>query len=67
MFLAPTFALNYGLSFAALIAAIVHTMVYHRNELWTRLRLARKYRMSICDTWQNTVKRQTGDTACCSL
>ncbi|KAG9520209.1 OPT family small oligopeptide transporter, partial [Aureobasidium melanogenum] len=42
MFLAPTFALNYGLSFAALIAAIVHTIVYHRNELWTRLRLARK-------------------------
>ncbi|KAH0279805.1 OPT family small oligopeptide transporter, partial [Aureobasidium melanogenum] len=42
MFLAPTFALNYGLSFAALIAAIVHTVVYHRNELWTRLRLARK-------------------------
>ncbi|KAG9695737.1 OPT family small oligopeptide transporter, partial [Aureobasidium melanogenum] len=42
MFLAPTFALNYGLSFAALIAAIVHTIVYHRSELWTRLRLARK-------------------------
>ncbi|THX14800.1 OPT family small oligopeptide transporter [Aureobasidium pullulans] len=42
MFLAPTFALNYGLSFAALIAAIVHTIVYHRGELWTRLRLARK-------------------------
>jgi hypothetical protein len=42
MFLAPTFALNYGLSFAALIAAVVHTIVYHRNELWTRLRLARK-------------------------
>lgn len=42
MFLAPTFALNYGLSFAALIAAIVHTIVYHHTELWTRFRLARK-------------------------
>ncbi|KAI7279166.1 hypothetical protein KC352_g7208, partial [Hortaea werneckii] len=42
MFLAPTFALNYGLSFAALIASIVHTIVYHRSELWTRLRLARQ-------------------------
>ena len=42
MFLAPTFALNYGLSFAALMAAIVQTIVYHRNEVWTRFRLARK-------------------------
>lgn len=42
MFLAPTFALNYGLSFAALIASIVHTIVYHRSELWARFRLARK-------------------------
>ncbi|RMZ02277.1 hypothetical protein D0860_07285 [Hortaea werneckii] len=42
MFLAPTFALNYGLSFAALIASIVHTIVYHRSELWARFRLARQ-------------------------
>ncbi|KAI7158283.1 OPT family small oligopeptide transporter [Hortaea werneckii] len=42
MFLAPTFALNYGLSFAALIASILHTIVYHRSELWARFRLARK-------------------------
>lgn len=42
MFLAPTFALNYGLSFAALVAAIVHTILYHRSELWARFRLARK-------------------------
>ncbi|KAI7268677.1 OPT family small oligopeptide transporter [Hortaea werneckii] len=42
MFLAPTFALNYGLSFAALIASIVHTIVYHRRGLWARFRLARQ-------------------------
>jgi OPT family oligopeptide transporter len=41
MFLAPTFALNYGLSFASLLASIVHTIVYHRNELWMRFKLAR--------------------------
>ncbi|RMY11651.1 hypothetical protein D0868_03021 [Hortaea werneckii] len=42
IFLAPTFALNYGLSFAALIASIVHAIVYNRSELWSRFRLARK-------------------------
>ena len=42
LFLAPAFALNYGLSFAALLASIVHTIVYHRSELWYRFRMARK-------------------------
>ena len=42
LFLAPTFALNYGLSFASLLASIVHTIVYHRSELWYRFRMARK-------------------------
>ena len=42
LFLAPAFALNYGLSFASLLAAIVHTIVYHRGEIWYRLRMARK-------------------------
>ena len=42
LFLAPTFALNYGLSFASLMAAIVHTVVYHRSELWYRFRMARR-------------------------
>ncbi|KAF2765591.1 OPT family small oligopeptide transporter [Teratosphaeria nubilosa] len=41
MFLAPTFALNYGLSFASLLASIVHTIVYHRHEIWTRLKLSK--------------------------
>lgn len=56
MFLAPTFALNYGLSFAALTAAIVQVILFHRKEIWYRfrtaqdqepdvhLRLMRKYR-----------------------
>lgn len=41
MFLAPTFALNYGLSFAALMAVIVHTAMFHGKEIWYRFRAAR--------------------------
>ncbi|KAF5524926.1 Sexual differentiation process protein isp4 [Colletotrichum aenigma] len=41
LFLAPTFALNYGLSFAALTAAIVHTGLFHGKEIWYRLKTAR--------------------------
>lgn len=37
MFLAPTFALNYGLSFAACAAAVVHTFLYHGKELRQRV------------------------------
>ncbi|KAJ5111026.1 hypothetical protein N7532_001561 [Penicillium argentinense] len=42
MFLAPTFALNYGLSFAALTAAIVHIILFHRKEIWHRFTAARE-------------------------
>lgn len=42
MFLAPTFALNYALSFAALTAAFVHVAVFHGREVWYRLKAARK-------------------------
>lgn len=35
LFLAPTFALNYGLSFAALTASIVHTIL-HRGKILVR-------------------------------
>ena len=42
MFLAPTFALNYGLSFAALTAAIVHVVLFHRKELWHRFKASRE-------------------------
>ncbi|CAG8974762.1 hypothetical protein HYALB_00000374 [Hymenoscyphus albidus] len=41
VFLAPTFALNYGLSFAALTAAIIHTIIFHGSEVWYRFRAAR--------------------------
>jgi OPT family small oligopeptide transporter len=41
MFLAPTFALNYGLSFAALTAAVVHTILFYRKEIMFRLRSTR--------------------------
>ncbi|OQE29948.1 hypothetical protein PENSTE_c002G06307 [Penicillium steckii] len=41
MFLAPTFALNYGLSFAALTAALVQIALFHRKEIWHRLTAAR--------------------------
>jgi hypothetical protein len=41
MFLAPTFALNYGLSFAALTAAIVHVILFHRKEIWHQFKAAR--------------------------
>lgn len=40
MFLAPT-ALNYGLSFAALTAAIVHTIIFNGKEVWYRFKTAR--------------------------
>jgi hypothetical protein len=42
MFLAPTFAVNYGLSFAALTAAIVHTVLFNGKEVWYRWKAARK-------------------------
>jgi OPT family small oligopeptide transporter len=41
MFLAPTFALNYGLSFAALTAALVHTAIFHGKEIIYRLKAGR--------------------------
>ncbi|KAF2452145.1 OPT family small oligopeptide transporter [Karstenula rhodostoma CBS 690.94] len=41
MFLAPTLALNYGLSFAALTASIVHAIIFHRKEIWYRFKAAR--------------------------
>lgn len=41
MFLAPTFILNYGLSFAALTAAIVQTVLFNGSEIWYRFKAAR--------------------------
>lgn len=41
LFLAPSFALNYGLSFAALTAALVHCGLFHGHDIYRRLRAAR--------------------------
>ncbi|KAI9935047.1 hypothetical protein ASPWEDRAFT_668502 [Aspergillus wentii DTO 134E9] len=38
LFLSTTFTLCYGLGFAATISVIVHTILFHGKELWTRLR-----------------------------
>jgi hypothetical protein len=37
IYLSTTFALQYGLSFAATIALVVHTALYHGKDLWKRL------------------------------
>ncbi|KAI0009733.1 OPT family small oligopeptide transporter [Xylariaceae sp. FL0662B] len=42
LFLSPTLALNYGLSFAALTAALVHAGLFHGKEIWYRFRAARE-------------------------
>ncbi|KAI1798991.1 small oligopeptide transporter [Daldinia bambusicola] len=41
LFLSPSLALNYGLSFAALTAALVHTALFNGKEIWYRLKTAR--------------------------
>jgi hypothetical protein len=40
VFLSTTFALQYGLSFAATIALVVHTALYHGKDLMRRIRNA---------------------------
>lgn len=41
LFLSPTLALNYGLSFAALTAALVHIGLFNGKEIWYRFKTAR--------------------------
>lgn len=41
LFLPPAYALNIGLSFAALTAALVHAGLFHGKEIWYRFRTAR--------------------------
>ncbi|KAI1099980.1 OPT family small oligopeptide transporter [Jackrogersella minutella] len=41
LFLSPTLALNYGLSYAALTAALVHIALFHGKEIWYRFKTAR--------------------------
>ncbi|KAE8151097.1 OPT oligopeptide transporter protein-domain-containing protein [Aspergillus avenaceus] len=38
LFLSTTFALTYGLSFATIIAVLLHTALFHGKEIWARLR-----------------------------
>jgi hypothetical protein len=40
--LSTTFALQYGLSFATIIAVVTHTALFHGKEIWNRARHARK-------------------------
>ena len=42
LFLSTTFALTYGLSFAAIAAVIVQTALFHGPDLWKRLMNVRK-------------------------
>ncbi|KAI1077261.1 OPT family small oligopeptide transporter [Whalleya microplaca] len=42
LFLSPALALNYGLSFAALTAALVHAGLFHGKEIWYRFKSARE-------------------------
>ncbi|KZV83488.1 small oligopeptide transporter [Exidia glandulosa HHB12029] len=34
LFLSTTFALSYGLSFAAITSTVVHTILYYRHQIW---------------------------------
>ncbi|KAH7316879.1 small oligopeptide transporter [Stachybotrys elegans] len=54
MFIAPTFFLNYGLSFATLTAALVHTFLNHRKEIWYRFKAAQDQEP---DVHMNMMKR----------
>jgi OPT family small oligopeptide transporter len=47
VFLAPTFVINHGLSFAALTSAVVDMMIFHGKEVWYRLRTARNQKSDV--------------------
>lgn len=38
LFLSTTFMLTYGLSFATIIAVLIHTGLFHRAEIWLRVK-----------------------------
>lgn len=38
LFLSTSFMLSYGLSFATIVAVIVHTILFHGQELWIRFK-----------------------------
>lgn len=41
LFLSTTFALTYGLSFAGIAAVIVHTALFHGQEIWDRAKASK--------------------------
>jgi OPT oligopeptide transporter protein len=41
LFLSTTFALQYGLSFASIIAVLFHVGLFHGKEIWMRFRMSR--------------------------
>jgi hypothetical protein len=38
LFLSTTFAVSYGLSFAAITATLMHAFLYYRKQIWTQAR-----------------------------
>jgi hypothetical protein len=38
IYLSPSFALQYGLSFASIVSVITHTYLFHGKEIWSRFR-----------------------------
>lgn len=38
LFLSTTFALSYGLSFAAMTATVTHAVLFFRKQIWTQAR-----------------------------
>jgi hypothetical protein len=41
IFLSTTFAFQYGLNFATIIAVVVHTFLNHRREIWYRFKASK--------------------------
>lgn len=42
LFLSTTFAISYGLSFASILATIMHTCLFHGREIWEQFRMKEK-------------------------
>src|SRR5437667_9832939 len=59
IFLSTTFALSYGLSFAAIAALIVHTVIFHGQEI---LIMASATRAGLDDIHMKMMKKYNGVT-----
>ena len=42
LFLSTTFALTYGLSFAAMISVVIHAYLYHGEEILVQVQVSQK-------------------------